>query len=807
MKNQIFKQKVISICLLLAFLLASSWHQVGAQELTQTIRGTVVDKESQMSLPGVTIIVLNSEPLKGITTDGEGKFRLEDVPVGRAGIKISFIGYNPIIINNIIITSGKEVVLSLELTEQITSLDEVKIIAKEDKRTPLNEMALISARSFTVEETQRYAGALNDPSRMAANYAGVALAGDARNDIIIRGNSPSGLLWRLEGFNIPNPNHFGSLGSTGGPVSMLNNNLLANSDFMTGAFPAEYGNALSGVFDLKLRNGNNEKHEFTGQIGINGFELGAEGPLLQKGSFLATYRHSNVAAFRALGIPLGWGSTPNFRDFTFKIDLPTGLKYGRFSMFGIGGISFIELLDKDDNFAKPANTGEDIFFGTNTGSIGLSHLYFFNESLRSELRISASGWENKVSRDSISGSTEEKIRMYGNKSSEVKYAFNYKLNKKFNARNNARVGIIGDAISYNLTDSILDNTQYRTLRNIDGTSFLLQSYIQWQHKFSNTLVLNTGVNYLHFAMNNSYSLEPRIGLRWQFSKRNSINFGSGLHSKLLPLAIYFIETPDYTTGNMAKTNESLGFQKSAHFVMGYDHNFSTNLRFKLESYYQHLYNIPVEQNPSNYSLLNEGADFVLSNTDSMVNKGTGKNYGIDFTIEKFFSKNYYFMITGSLFDSKYKGSDGIERNTAFNQNYTMNVLAGVEINLGKNRKHTLNLNGKWNSSGGNRIKPIDLEASKLAGSTRYGNDIYSNRYKDYSRADIKITYKQNRKKLTQEWSIELQNVLNHENVFREAYNKKTKEITTQYQFSFTESYFDGLKKRNIRVSTANYFFR
>ncbi|MBL4753406.1 MAG: TonB-dependent receptor [Flavobacteriales bacterium] len=770
------------LLLLLLFACTSNW--AGAQELTQTIRGTVVDKESQLSLPGVTVLLLDSEPLQGTTTDLDGKFRLEEIPVGRAGIKVSFIGYNPITITNMIITSGKEVVLSLELTEHITALGEVKITAEEDKREALNKMALISARSFSVEETQRYAGALNDPSRMAANYAGVTLAGDARNDIIIRGNSPAGLLWRLEGFNIPNPNHFGALGSTGGPVSMLNNNLLDNSDFMTGAFPAEYGNALSGVFDLKLRNGNNENHEFIGQIGVNGFELGAEGPILKKGSFLATYRLSNVAAFRALGIPLGWGSTPNFTDFTFKIDLPTGLKYGRFSLFGIGGISSIELLNEDDNFAKPANTGEDIFFGSNTGAIGLSHLYFFNERLRSELRISASGWENKVNVDSISDDNGQKVRRFANNSSEVKYALNYKLNKKFNKRNNARAGIIGEAINYNLADSVLESNQYRTLRNSDGTSFLLQSFVQWQHKFSNTLGLTTGLNYLHFALNNSSSIEPRIGLRWQFSNRNSINLGSGLHSKLLPLAMYFTQTPDYTTGNIAKTNKNLGFQKSAHFIIGYDHNFSTNLRFKIESYYQHLYNIPVEQNPSNYSLLNEGADFVLSNTDSLINNGTGTNYGLDITLEKFFSKNYYFLISGSVFDSKYKGSDGIERNTAFNQNYTLNILAGVELNLGKDGIHVLSLNGKWNMAGGNRINPIDLEASKLAGETRYSQNIYEDQYKEYSRTDVEITYRQNQKKLTHEWSFELQNVFNQKNVFRETYNKKNQVIITQYQLGF-----------------------
>jgi hypothetical protein len=760
-----------------------------AQELTQTIRGIVVDKESQLPLSGVTVIVLNSNPLKGTTTDDKGVFRLEGIPIGRVSIQVSFLGYQTLTLNNLVVTSGKEVVLSLELTEQIASLDEVVITSKKDKRKPINKMALISARSFSVEETGRYAGALNDPSRMAANYAGVTQAGDARNDIIIRGNSPAGLLWRLEGFNIPNPNHFGALGSTGGSVSILNNNLLTNSDFITGAFPAEYGNALSGVFDLKLRKGNNEKYEYTGQIGFNGFELGAEGPLLKKGSILATYRRSNVAAFKALGIPLGWDSTPNFDDFTFKIDLPVGKKHNKISLFGIGGISSIDLRDEDDNFAKPKNTGEDIFFGSNTGAIGLSYFYFANESLRVETRLSMSGWENKVRVDSISEVSNEKVRIFENNSSEVKNSINVKVNKKFNAKNNLRLGIISDAISYKLADSIFENNAFRTLRNSKGTEFLFQFYAQWQHKFSRKLTVNTGMNYMLFALNNSSVSEPRIGLQWKFSKRSALNFGTGLHSQILPLAMYFTETQNRLTGEITHTNKNLGFQKSAHFIVGYDHNFTTNLRMKIETYYQHLYNIAVEQKPTNYSQLNEGADFVLSDTDSLVSSGTGKNYGIDVTLERFFSKNYYFLITGSLFDSKYKGSDGIERNTAFNQNYTLNMLAGVEINLNKNGNQLLNINGKWNFSGGNRIKPIDLEASILAGEEVYKDNLYEKRYKDYSRADLKITYQRNHKKFTQEWSLELQNLFNQKNIFREAYNKKTQEVDTQFQLGFQPMVF------------------
>jgi hypothetical protein len=183
----------------------------------------------------------------------------------------------------------------------VYTLDDVTVRPDIRKDQAINEMAVVSARSFTIDETERYAGSLGDPSRMAANFAGVTSVSDQRNDIVIRGNSPLGLLWRLEGLEIPNPNHFGSIGTTGGPISMLNINHLTNSDFYTGAFPAEYGNALAGAFDIRMRNGNNQKHEFMGQMGFNGFELGAEGPFSSnsQASYMANFRYSTLEVLHA----------------------------------------------------------------------------------------------------------------------------------------------------------------------------------------------------------------------------------------------------------------------------------------------------------------------------------------------------------------------------------------------------------------------------------------------------------------------------------------------------------------------------
>src|SRR6056297_3149497 len=317
-------------------LLFSSYAaaQSNTDKITQNIRGKIIDKDSKSPLPGATVLITSAKPVKGTSSDADGKFRFEDVPVGRKDIKVSYVGYGSKQIRYLILKSAKELVLTIELEENVQKIDEV-VVKGYRKDQPINDMAKVSARSFSIEETEKYAGSWGDPSRMAQNYAGVISAGDQRNDIIIRGNPPIGLLWRLEDINIPNPNHFGALGATGGPVSMLNNNLLTNSDFFTGAFPAEYGNALSGVFDLKMRNGNNEKREYTGQVGFNGFELGAEGPFSSenRASYLANYRYSTLSITDKLGFNLGVGAIPEYQDLNFKVQLPW--KKGKLTIFGL----------------------------------------------------------------------------------------------------------------------------------------------------------------------------------------------------------------------------------------------------------------------------------------------------------------------------------------------------------------------------------------------------------------------------------------------------------------------------------------
>ncbi len=770
-------------------ILMLGWAGLYAQN--QTVRGRIVDQQSQYPLIGASVYIPDTDPLIGATTDTEGYYELKNVPLGRITLKITYTGYQEQVIPNVLVTSGKEVMLNVSLEEQIFAGEEIVIRADADKTQLNNELATVSARGFTIEETSRYAGSRNDPARMATNFAGVSGANDARNDIIIRGNSPTGLLWRLEGIDIPSPNHFGTLGSTGGPVGMLNNNVLANSDFFTGAFPAEYGNANAGVFDLQMRNGNNSKREYLFQIGFAGVEAGIEGPFSKKSkaSYLVNYRYSTLAVFNALGIPFGTGeAVPQFQDLSFKINIPTE-KAGRFTLFGLGGISNIDLFGSEEDAPDPEDAfgdiNNDLAFESGAGVIGLSHTYYYNPTLYSEVRLAVSGNYERGENDSLSrnddGNVIDRVFESANEFRQTRYSLHAQLNKKFNARNSLRVGFMSDLFQISLVDSSLlhETGDFRINQDFDGSSTLLRAYAQWQHRFNEQLTLNTGVHYQNFLLNDAQSIEPRLGLKYAFRPNQSINFGFGLHSQLQPLQTYFQLTRT-ADGNQVRTNEDLDFTRSIHYVLGYDRRLGNDLRLKVETYYQKIYDAPVEQRPTSFSLLNTGADFIIDDEDSLVNQGTGYNYGLELTLEKFYSNNYYFLVTGSVFNSRYEGSDGIERNTAFNGNYVANALFGKEFKI--RGKNALFFDTKITVAGGRRYTPIDLEASIERGfQVDTDERAFDEQFQDYFRWDLKVGYRINAKRMTHEFFVDIQNVTNRENALARSFNRTTETINNVNQ--------------------------
>ncbi len=777
--------------IILALVVFCFCENSNAENYKQTIRGKVIDIDSKSPLTGANIILLNGDTLIGSATDADGTFRLENVPVGRRTIKVSSIGYEEKILGNIIITSAKEVVITIELREKVYTSEVIEIIGENDKSKANNDLVTVSARNFQAEETNRYAGSRGDPSKMVSNYAGVSSGNDAKNDIIVRGNSPLGVLWRLEGVDIPNPNHFSTQGATGGPISMLNNNLLGSSDFLTGAFPAEYGNKIAAVFDLRLRNGNNEKNEFTGQLGINGVELGAEGPISKKqgNSYIVNYRYSSLEVFNRLGISFGISGIPKYQDMSYKINIPTA-KAGIFTFWGIGGISTLSILDskrKKDDWSLTSK-GEDLVSKTSMGAAGFSNTYFFKNNVSGKLSLAASASGLDVTLDAFSTVDISKFRMAENKSTEANFIAKYTVTDKINASHLLKVGAAYQTLYFNAHSFGYSSSYGKYIMELDvnkSTAGLFQSFVEWQFRPTEKITINSGIHYQIFLLNNTRALEPRLGLRFQLSDKQDVSIGYGMHSQMQPTIYYFYENYIPITDSYYRSNRNLDLSKSQHIILNYDYKFADGFRFKFETYYQYLYNIPVQQNfHSSFSMINEGNALEgLTLVDSLMNKGNGKNYGIEFTIEKFFSKHYYFLTTASVYQSKYKGSNNIEYHTSYDGGYVFNALIGYELGIGKSKNKSFSLDLKFTQAGGNRYTPIDMVKSNIAGEAVYiDNEAFSKKLKDYSRFDVKLSYKTNRKKISQSLFVCVENIFDTKNILRQSYNPDTKSIKTEYQF-------------------------
>ena len=746
------KFKTIALTILISFNLSTAFSQI---QRTQTVRGQIVDATSKTPLTGATIVVDLSQPLKGATTDIDGDFRLEEVPVGRHNFKVSYMGYEPYTASEILVSSGKEVVLNIELNESPLSLNEVVIRPNTNKDKPVNSMATLSARTFSVEETSRYAGGLDDPARLASAFAGVATTQTTNNAIIIRGNSPRGVLWRFEGVDIPAAFHFPNVDFIGGGgYTVLSNQMLRNSDFYTGAFPAEYGNAVSGVFDIKMRTGNSEKREYTAGIGSSGIDLSAEGPFAKgnKSTFLFNYRYSTLAL---LGKLTNFPNLPAFQDLTFKFDFPT-TSAGTFSLWAMGAYDTnkkeadADTLNWKTDYDRTAQDYYNYF-----GAIGLSHRISIGTKTYLHTTISADGMRYGMDKKEYTFDLRLLPTDYI-KSTEGKYSIRSIVNHKHSQRVSSRTGITLNSLFY---DNKLDKAfrdkpeEMIPFVNNNGTAFSAQVFTQFKIDLLSNLSTNIGFHSMYLDVNNKATFEPRAGINWNFAQNDELSLAYGLHSQMEELRTYYSQVN--IKGTIEMPNQHLDFMKSHHFVLGYNRKLSDVMRIKIEPYYQMLEDIPVYAN-SSFSIINITSNWGINR--QLENSGTGKNYGVDLTVERFLKDGYYYLFTATLFDSKYVAGDGKEYNTAFNRGHVVNLLAGKEWMI-KN-KNVLGVSAKVTYMGGLRYTPALYEES-MAAQLYIPDDskAFEAQFPSSTGVDLSITYRVNKKNYTGIWYFMIKNAL------------------------------------------------
>ncbi len=746
-----FKLRLTFAFLTLFFTLVATAQNV----IFQNIKGNIVDTDSKYPLIGVTVIVKYNDTIKGTTTNIDGDFIVKDVPVGKFDIQFTYVGYAPKTLNNLQLTSGKEFYLNIEMEEDLEMLNAVTIQAEKPKDEVLNEMSITSAKMFTVEETKRYAGSFNDPARMVSAFAGVSSDGGGDNDIVVRGNTPRGILWRLEGVEIPNPNHFSDEGSTGGPINALNSSMLANSDFLTGAFAPEYGNALSGVFDMKLRKGNSDQREYTIGVGVIGTELTLEGPFSKNGgaSYLANYRYSTLGILDGLNV-VDFGGVPRYQDGSFNLYFPTK-KAGTFTWFGLGGISAIA--DQDYYIWQGDSINYEDEYSAYLGTSGITHMYSLNEKSYIKSVISYSG--NGSSYTSYEGIDDNPLKLT-NKESLHKQTFRAQtsFNKKFSAKATLKTGLIFTNMRYNfLSEYEEDGLVIRPIDRV-GNANMAQAFVSMKYRPTDKLTLVGGIHGLHFLYNNTSSIEPRISARYRTGKTNSITFGYGAHSKLESMLTYTLSSISDTT-DKTPINANIKLPKAHHYVLGYNQKIGKNMNAKVEIYYQDLRSMAVENvDTSSFALLNMSGWYTER---ELISTGRGRNYGVELTLERYMNNNLYFLFTTSLYNSEYKTLTNQWYNSKYNGNYNINFLLGKEFPLKKNKVLAVNI--KASLLGAQRYTAIDLESSRINGYTvRDWNKPYELRGENVFFINISGSYQINRPKATHAIKFEVLNATNHQ---------------------------------------------
>jgi hypothetical protein len=761
---------IISVVFLILYPIS---HNAFAQKLTQTVKGTIFDMDTKITLPGASVLVLDSDPAIGVVADAEGNFRLSGIPVGRISLQFSFVGYESKIISEIQVISGKEVVLQVGLKESAVTLQQVEVKAFSNKEKPVNPMAMISARQLTMEEASRYAGGLDDPSRLASSFAGVT-GTLSSNAIVIRGNAPKGLLWRMEGVEIPNPSHFANVNTFGGGgITALSAQMLTNSDFYTGAFPAEYGNALSGVFDMKLRTGNNEEREYTFKAGTIGIDFASEGPFVKgkKSSYLFNYRYSTLALLSSFLPENAQGI--KYQDFSYHIHIPAG----KASIIGFWG-----LLSGDATGSKARKDSaewqyyQDMEQDRNINrmaAIGLNHRMILSD--KTYINTSLSFTTNYISwfRERFNNDLEL-YRKDDIKQFERKYALSFLINHKFGAGHTNRSGMVVNRLEYDvdIRQRISEVQDMMTYANGHGTTDLIQLFSQSQLNLSPGVVANLGVHSQVFMLNGSYSIEPRAGVRWNFSNNQSLNIAYGMHSRLEPVSFYLARKNE--PSGSVQPNRKLGLTRAHHLVIGYEASTGKCSRLRIEPYFQRLYNVPVIPG-SSFSMSNLEMDWFFN--DSLVNRGTATNLGIDLTLERFLQDGYYYLITGSLFDSKYRGGDGIMRNGRFNRQYVINFLFGKEWKMGHEKNNTLGINWKFSFMGGKCLTPVDNAASIAAHDVIYDeNKAFTSREPAGYYLDLTLSWQKNKPGYSSTWAVQFMNVLFQQEFYGYRYNFRSNSI-------------------------------
>ncbi len=753
-----------------------------AQVPQQNIRGEVHDILTAEPYDGVSLFLLASstESIAEVLSDEQGRFIFENIPIGRYLIRAEYVGYQSVIISEVLVRSGKETILNILLEENGTY--DLETITVKGTRETISHP--VSIKTLTIEETLRFPATYYDPARLAITLPGVVNTNDQSNGLSIRGHSPNALSWRLEGAEIVNPNHTPNAGTasdrvtlSGGGVNMLSAQMLGNTTFLTGAFPAAYGNALGGIMDMNLREGNRKEHEFTAQIGLIGIDLAAEGPFgkNQNSGFSANYRYSTVGLLSQLGVDLG-DEEISFQDIAVKADF-LNKKGGKLSLFVIAGESKnIFAAQRDTSAWEFQKDRFDIKFKSFTAIQGISYGQSIGEKSYWKTSFVYSGTNNRRTGNRLADDFTTTL-LENDVISYQKAALHSVFSHKLSARNRFKIGLDATMHAFDLT---AEDFQIMQFSGGQGRGALWQPYVQFNSRLSSKLSADIGLHASVFGFNNTKAIEPRAALKYQLNEKNSLSLAYGLHSQMQLPQLYLAQTT-----NTESDNQNLELTKAHHLVLAYNFQPKSGDNFIIEAYYQHLFDVPEPfSGGSNFSALNLVENFT---NEPLQSTGSGRNVGLEISWQKYFTGKFYYLINTSLYDAKYTDVNGNVNNTRYNGNYIFNLTGGKEWTYSKQKKKgervkTFGVNVRIAYAGGFRYTPIDVAASQLSGATIFQDDLpFSEQFPSYFKTDARLYWKRSKVGRSTVWALDFQNLTNQKNAAFRYYDTLKGEIVTKNQ--------------------------
>ncbi len=789
------KQWMLAACLIIGSNAATA----------QTLRGTVTDAATGEALIGATVKATGTEAMA--VTNATGEYTLSNLKPGRYDLEVSYMGYDPSIIKEILVAGTKDVLVDVGMKESSSTLGEVIVRPRVNKLEPVNPLSLVGGKMLSMEEASRYAGGFNDPARIVSSFAGIGGTSD-NNGISIHGHSPSSLQWRLEGVQIYSPNHFADVLESGaGVIGAINSNIMANSDFYASAYGAEYSNAFSGVFDMRLRQGNSTKYEHYAQVGTMGAEMSSEGPLSTNGrsSYIVNYRYSLTTLANDLGAVDMEGEVVNFQDLNVNLHFPTR-NSGTFNIFGIGMYDKSTQEEPNDVTSwESLNDAEKFTTHNALAIIGAKHrmqlpgnwtwqttaVYNYN-LIKADDAYFLFDFDNHQLLNADKALDYDHTKQE-NQQATLTTSLARQLTPHFYTKLGGTYTHNFYNLSYSKADYIYQPQTIHQLIDASGNTGLANVYVSnsWKPRGS-IFALNFGLAANYFLLSKELSVEPRLQAQWKPDTRNTFSAGYGLNSLMEKLDVYF--TPDQN--GIAGAGQGLGLSKNHQMTIAYSHLFNDNLNLTVEGFYQYGFHIPVSADPNGTFCLVNRIDIVP--TEPLAAKGNLRNYGVDATLEHYMKNGFYATLNGSLYDMKYRAQDGIWRDTRLNRGYIVKLLGGKEWMLGNKGKNVLNISAKGTYMGGIHHTPIDIAATEAA--YERGQYLYQVIY-DESRAmeeqydpmfvlDLTLSYKITGRKVSHTIAFHGVNLFDAKSPTYDSYNFATHSVKTwQSTASYPNLYY------------------